>query len=173
MDHQTHRFVFIQPLNSLRPSGAYNTFGDELVTAQGGTISNNSYSAFNDILRGDDGSDDGPNNGDIFVGDAMFLTVGDTENYLYVEGHRERHGSNAENDVTAFSDVLCGGEGNDTLIGDFLGEYTVADYSNSIDEAEFDIVGEDGKVIGKFFEDTLRGDAGDDVLIGQLGNDTL
>ncbi|OUR76590.1 hypothetical protein A9Q83_13535 [Alphaproteobacteria bacterium 46_93_T64] len=209
-------------------SGAYNTFGDELVTAQGGTISNNSYSAFNDILRGDDGSDDGPNNGDILVGDllfagnsgvhavfdidvsynagsdeatngtitgntvdawndtliggaggdvlvgdAMFLTVGDAENYLYVEGHGERHGSNAENDVTAFSDVLCGGEGNDTLIGDFLGVYTVADYSNSIDEAEFDIVGEDGKIIGKFFEDTLRGDAGDDVLIGQLGNDTL
>ncbi|MEH6474518.1 MAG: calcium-binding protein [Sneathiella sp.] len=216
----------------------YDASGDteyhgDTITANGGTIQNNSYSAFNDILRGDDGTDDGENNADFLVGDLLFvgntnvraefdidvsynagtneatngtitgntvdawndtliggaggdLLVGDSafitfesgENTLEIDGNAtsSNNGSNADNEITAFNDLLCGGEGNDTLIGDFLGDYVVVDdYSNShsAGDGEFDLVDEGGNVIGKFFEDTLQGDAGDDVLIGQLGDDTL
>jgi len=210
--------------------GTTEYHGDTL-TANGGTVQNNTFSAYNDILRGDDGTDDGENNADILVGDLLFagntnvraefdidvkyltdgnentdgtitgntveawndtliggaggdLLVGDSafitfasgENTLEIDGNALRNGGSDDNEITAFNDVLCGGEGNDTLIGDFLGEYVVvADYSGSGDapEAEFDLVDTDGNTIGKFFEDTLRGDAGDDVLIGQLGDDVL
>ncbi|MEH6477623.1 MAG: hypothetical protein V7727_18165, partial [Sneathiella sp.] len=215
-------------------NGDTEYFGDT-VTANGGTIQNNSYSAFNDILRGDDGTDDGENNADILVGDLLFagttnvdakfdinvsydvgtneetngtitgntvdawndtliggaggdLLVGDSafiplasgENTLEINGHATstNNESNPDNEITAFSDVLCGGEGNDTLVGDFLGDYVVGgsysgSYSGSNGGREFDLVDDGGNAIGKFFEDTLHGDAGDDVLIGQLGDDTL
>jgi|GEM_PF-4106686 len=210
-------------------------YDGDTITASGGTIQNNSYSAFNDILRGDDGTDDGENNADILVGDLLFagntnvdakfdidvsydvgsnealagtitgntvdawndtliggaggdLLVGDSafitfssgENFLQIDGHATstNNQSNADNDINAFNDVLCGGEGNDTLIGDFLGDYTVVGYSYSDtgegeQAGEFNLVDREGNTIGKFFEDTLKGDAGDDVLIGQLGDDTL
>ncbi len=214
----------------------YDASGDteyhgDTITANGGTIQNNSYSAFNDVLRGDDGTDDGENNadflvgdllfvgnanvradfdinvsynagtneatngtitgntvdawndtliggagGDLLVGDSAFITFASGENTLEIDGNAtsSNNGSNADNEITAFNDLLCGGEGNDTLIGDFLGEYVVVgDYSNSEEAGEFDLVDQEGNTIGKFFEDTLQGDAGDDVLIGQLGDDTL
>ncbi|MEH6478174.1 MAG: calcium-binding protein, partial [Sneathiella sp.] len=223
--------VFLSVSVSYDASGDNDSKNDSLFAANGGTIQNNSYSAFNDILRGDDGTDDSENNADVLVGDLLFagttnvaarfdidvsydvgtneetngtitgntvdawndtliggaggdLLVGDSafitftsgENTLEINGRATstNNESNPDNEITAFNDVLCGGEGNDTLVGDFLGDYVVGgSYSGTNDDREFDLVDEGGNAIGKFFEDTLHGDAGDDVLIGQLGDDTL
>ncbi|OUR76589.1 hypothetical protein A9Q83_13530 [Alphaproteobacteria bacterium 46_93_T64] len=223
--------------------GSYNS-SEEIeadVTALGGSIQNNSFSAHNDILRGDDGSDESGNAGDFLVGDVLVtgnsdvdlefdITVntdtgyedslagtisgntvdawndtliggagGDTlvgdaafevyngaDAYLTVDANIYNSGeSEVGTDgttINAFNDLLCAGDGDDVLVGDFLGEYTVGEGSfdgppmmmvSDSSQNEFGLEDDSGNAVGTFFEDTLRGDAGNDTLIGQLGDDTL
>ncbi|MEH6474517.1 MAG: calcium-binding protein [Sneathiella sp.] len=154
--------------------GETESFNDSLFSATGGTIQNNSYSAFNDILRGDDGTDDGSNNGDMLVGDLY--AAGNTHaqaqfnmNVAYYEASDPAaNGVISGNAVDAWSDTLIGGAGNDFLVGDVWFE-TSSSESNTL-EIDGNGLSDGGNLNNELsaFNDVLCGGEGADTLIGDF-----
>lgn len=154
-------------------SGSTDYYGDT-ITANGGTIQNNTYSAFNDILRGDDGSDDGENNGDFLVGDLLY--AGNTParaefsiDVSYDAGTNEAtNGTITGNTVDAWNDTLIGGAGGDLLVGD-AAFITFASNENTLEidgNALSNGSNEDNEITA--FNDLLCGGEGNDTLIGDF-----
>ncbi len=158
--------------------GSHNYIKDEETTelvADGGVIRNNTISAYNDIIRGDDGTDDGMYGGmDFLVGDV--LVSSDVPTFVEFdagfdvsqESDQDPAGVVENNSITAWNDTLIGGAGNDIMVGDaaFLGgsdnyiEITVSsddleDNPNAYEEM-------------KLMSDLLCGGDGNDMLFGDF-----
>ncbi|OUR78830.1 hypothetical protein A9Q83_06420 [Alphaproteobacteria bacterium 46_93_T64] len=148
----------------------------------------NEAGMFNDNLVGSEV-------GDILIGDLAVDGDGDVEfnlfgagDFMYGGGGNDfmyggfsndlMYGGDFGEELTAFSDHLCGGDGDDLLVGDFY----VIDGDLEYDlpfEFLLDFRFEDEKENGliehtiTLFQDTLEGEGGDDTMIGGFGNDIL
>jgi Ca2+-binding RTX toxin-like protein len=141
--------------------------GSENDTMDGGADDDLLIGGFGvDTMAGGDGSDTISYQGE-FSNFAINLLVGQTSSDRN-PANSSTPGSGIEDTFTSIENVI-GGEGNDTITGDAIGNTLSGRAGNDV------ISGGGGRdyMDGGDGNDTLRGDSGDDVLSGGGGNDTI
>lgn len=139
-----------------------------------GVSENNQLTAFSDTLIGGIGDD-------TIVGDVAFLGSDDDQTmFIQMLGNRYLEDYETQrDDAVAFSDYLCGGAGDDLLVGDFLGNYEyrpigIWNNGNPYEVHGFKALTNDETQFSmQMFNDTLHGNEGNDTLLGQMGDDVL
>ncbi|OUR77846.1 hypothetical protein A9Q83_10060 [Alphaproteobacteria bacterium 46_93_T64] len=147
---------------------------NEPIEVNFGISENNQLTAFSDTLIGGLGDD-------TIVGDVAFIAHDDDQTmFIQMLGNKYLDDYETQReDAVAFSDYLCGGAGDDLLVGDFLGNYEYRPIGIWNNGSPYEIHGfkaltnDETQFSMQMFNDTLHGNEGNDTLLGQMGDDVL